>query len=206
MIPPFQHSTTFKEHEVNSLNNFIMGWYAEDTSLCDKIIKCHKNNLTKTPGQVGLGDGLHYGINKNYKDSTDSTLDNFHDLMQEYGSILQSCINKYVEKYEWSAKGKFSNQETTNIQHYAVGGGYPAWHSERMTHLFPKCHRHLVYMTYLNTVECEGETEFYYQKIKIKPEKGLTLIWPADWTFTHRGNIVFKEDKYIVTGWLHYSP
>ena len=32
-------------------------------------------------------------------------------------------------------------------------------------------------------------------------EKGLTVIWPSEWTFTHRGIKAVKEDKYIITGW-----
>jgi hypothetical protein len=58
-------------------------------------------------------------------------------------------------------------------------------------------------MTYLNDVEIGGETEFFHQKLKIRPEKGLTLIWPADWTFTHIG-ITSPEEKFIVTGWFNY--
>jgi hypothetical protein len=50
----------------------------------------------------------------------------------------------------------------------------------------------------------QGETEFFHQKIKFKPEKGLTLIWPADWTFTHRGIASLSEEKYIATGWLSF--
>ena len=42
------------------------------------------------------------------------------------------------------------------------------------------------------------------KKIKVKPEKGLTLIWPADWTFTHRG-IPSPQEQYIVTGWLSFD-
>ena len=60
-------------------------------------------------------------------------------------------------------------------------------------------------MTYLNDINDGGETEFLYQNIKIKPRKGLTLIWPADWTFTHRGNFAPSEEKYIVTGWFNYT-
>ena len=59
-------------------------------------------------------------------------------------------------------------------------------------------------MTYLNDVTDDGETEFYYQKIKVKPQKGLTLIWPADWTHTHRGNTSKTQDKYIITGWYSF--
>tara|TARA_R110000796_G_scaffold48231_1_gene115745 strand:- start:585 stop:767 length:183 start_codon:yes stop_codon:yes gene_type:complete len=59
-------------------------------------------------------------------------------------------------------------------------------------------------MTYLNNIKDKGETEWYYQKLKVKPETGLTLIWPVDWTFTHRGIPSKKEIKYIVTGWYSY--
>jgi len=32
----------------------------------------------------------------------------------------------------------------------------------------------------------------------------LTLIWPTDWTFTHRGVPSLTEEKYIVTGWFNF--
>jgi hypothetical protein len=60
-------------------------------------------------------------------------------------------------------------------------------------------------MTYLNDVTDSGETEFLHQQLKIKPEKGLTLIWPADWMFTHRGVASLTQEKYIATGWFNYT-
>ena len=59
-------------------------------------------------------------------------------------------------------------------------------------------------MTYLNDIEEGGETEFYYQKLKVKPRKGLTLIWPVDWTHIHKGHIAPNEEKMIITGWLSF--
>ena len=61
-------------------------------------------------------------------------------------------------------------------------------------------------MTYLNTVKDGGETEFIYQKLKVKPETGLTLIWGSDWPFTHRGITSKTKTKYITTGWYSYTP
>ena len=55
-------------------------------------------------------------------------------------------------------------------------------------------------MTYLNDLE-KGGTEFKYQKITTPSKKGLTLIWPTDFTHTHKSEIVNKE-KIIITGWL----
>ena len=34
--------------------------------------------------------------------------------------------------------------------------------------------------------------------------KGLTLIWPADWTHVHRGIVSASEEKYIITGWFSF--
>ena len=59
-------------------------------------------------------------------------------------------------------------------------------------------------MTYLNDIEDGGETEFLYQKIKVKPRKGLTLIWPVDWTHTHRGIVSPSQEKTIITGWYEF--
>ena len=66
------------------------------------------------------------------------------------------------------------------------------------------CSRRLVFMTYLNDIEEGGGTEFYYQKIITPAKKGLTLLWPTDWTHTHRGQVSDTEEKYIITGWFNY--
>lgn len=96
-----------------------------------------------------------------------------------------------------------------NAQKYHKGeGGYPYWHSE----IYPQpnsveaLHRNLLFMFYLNNVEEGGETEFYYQKKKIKPKKGTMVIAPAGFTHTHRGNIPVSNDKYILTSWVLFNP
>ena len=71
--------------------------------------------------------------------------------------------------------------------------------SERALAEYPYALRHLVFMTYLN--DCDAGTEFLFQDIKIQPKKGLTLIWPSDWTFTHRGIVSTTQEKFIATGW-----
>jgi hypothetical protein len=60
-------------------------------------------------------------------------------------------------------------------------------------------------MTYLNTVTDNGGTEFLNQQLIINAEKGKTVIWPADWTHTHRGVVSATQDKYIITGWFNYD-
>ena len=59
-------------------------------------------------------------------------------------------------------------------------------------------------MTYLNTVPDAG-TQFKYQQLTTPAEKGLTLIWPPDFSHTHKGQISKKEEKFIITGWLGFA-
>ena len=63
--------------------------------------------------------------------------------------------------------------------------------------------RFLVFMTYLNDVK-KGGTYFKYQNIKVPAKKGLTLIWPTDFTHIHKGIINMTKEKYIATGWIHF--
>ncbi len=50
-----------------------------------------------------------------------------------------------------------------------------------------------------------GGTEFCHQNLIVQPKKGLTLIWPADWTFTHRGVPSPTQEKIITTGWFNFT-
>ena len=59
-------------------------------------------------------------------------------------------------------------------------------------------------MTYLNDVTDGGETEFKYQKLKVKPVKGKMVMWPTDFTHTHRGITSPTQEKYIATGWDNF--
>jgi hypothetical protein len=189
------------EHKVNDLNNFICGWYMDDTSICDELIDYHKQNKDKDFGRCTVNGDLI--IDKSYKDSIDCGLDG--EVSGRYFQKLQLCLDEYIKKYSWcNYYAEWRTIERANIQRYPPNGGFHAWHTERTGGEPPISTRHLVYMTYLNTVTDEGETEFFYQKLKVKPEKGLTIIWPADWTFTHRGVSSPSEEKYIVTGWLNY--
>ena len=63
--------------------------------------------------------------------------------------------------------------------------------------------RHLVFCTYLNNVE-NGGTEFLYQDFVTEAKKGSTIIFPAGWTHTHRGQISQNQEKYIITGWFNF--
>lgn len=181
-----------------------MGFYGEDLSLCDQLIEYHKNSDNKYQGHAGTPENIE--IDKTVKDSTDVNLDDFMLQIKYVDHFMQPMLEKYIQKYSYvNANDPWRIVEGINIQHYAPGQGFHKFHCERGTYESPICNRHLVYMTYLNDIEEGGETVFHYQDIKVKPEKGLTLFWPTDWPFTHKG-LTSKFEKYIVTGWYSYVP
>lgn len=183
--------------------NFIFQSYIKDISLCDDIIEFFKISKDKNPGRVGNE------VNKEVKNSTDVRVSIEHAfesaIFNLYMEYLQNIAEEYIKKYptcnDFSPWGIV---EDFNIQHYKPEQAFYRWHTERSGHNKLTNQRHLVFMTYLNDVEDQGETEFYHQKLKVKPRKGLTLIWPADWTHTHKGIASPTEDKYIITGWYSY--
>jgi hypothetical protein len=184
--------------------SFIGAWLLDDNSICDEILDFWKNGK-KAPGEVTIVDNGGV-VDKTIKNSSELFLDRTTELYRRYTAIhLQSIVKEYIEKYYFcNGYSAWSILEEINIQGYPKGGGYFGWHTERFDSSFPMNNRHLVFMTYLNDVFDEGYTEFFYQKLKVQPRKGLTLIWPADWTHTHRGVKSETEEKYIATGWFSF--
>jgi hypothetical protein len=197
---PFIKDIIMKEHNINKLDNFISGYYGNNISYCNELIEIFKNSDEKEDGIVGTS-GV---VDRFIKDSVDLILTQeiFHEYLEK---LLIPAKNEYIKKYPYCNEyNPWIVKEFANIQYYKPGAGYHVWHTERSGMQIPCSSRHLVFMTYLNDVTDAGETEWLHQKIKIKPEKGLTIIWPVDWTFTHRGIVSPTQEKYIVTGWFSF--
>jgi hypothetical protein len=189
----------------NNLKEFIFWDYIQRIELCDDIIKFFKNSKNKQRGTVGRLGGAST-IDPSQKDSTDVWFPwNNTQIGSEYNRELHLIFDKYIEIFPMCNNyAPWGMVENSNIQYYKPGQGFKVWHTERTGIHEPVSSRHLVFMTYLNDVTDGGETEFYHQKLKIKPKKGLTVIWPADWTYTHRGIVSPTQEKYIVTGWYNF--
>ena len=172
--------------------------------ICDKLVDLYNNptNLYKVDGK----SGYYVEVNNLAKESLDVCIPpNYnHPTVHQYFDELQKVVNKYTNAFPFSEYSRFSMREPMQIQWYPKGGGFKVWHSERINCNIEQIRRHLVFMTYLNDVTDAGETEWYYQKKKIQPKKGLSVIWPPDFTHTHRGIPSPTQEKYIVTGWFNF--
>lgn len=117
---------------------------------------------------------------------------------------LQACVQHYISKFpQLKTVGMFSSD--IKMQKTPPGGGYHVWHYENSSYQCSQ--RELVWIIYLNDMpDGEAETEFLYQKRRIKPTAGTVVVWPAGMTHVHKGNTVFTQDKYILTGWYIKLP
>ena len=122
----------------------------------------------------------------------------------DYRSFLQQGLNEYVEVYPHvNNMFSFNVTENYNIQHYKKNEGFKIEHFERTGQFNYTIKRCLVFMTYLNDLDAGG-TKFVYQNRTVKAVKGKSLIFPADWTHAHVGEISTTQEKTIVTGWFSH--
>jgi len=175
--------------------SFVGGWFI-DSSVCDTVIENFEVLIKKT--KFDKDRGYHRLPNNHLPD----------EVHRSYMKQVHQVFDLYQQKYEWSNTLHVSDWFITqpyNIQKYDPGYNYKKWHIEDPGPRKGKMIRHLTFMTYLNDIEKGGETEYMYQNLSIKPQKGLTLIWPAGWTHPHRGIPAPSETKYIATGWASFK-
>ena len=191
--------TKIKEYKINK-KSLIGGSYISK-NICKDIINFYKKN--ENLQSVGTVSDT---FDKNKKESTEITLNTslVLKLFPNYLNELKIVLENYKKKYYYSnCVYSFSIKENIKIQHYKKNQGFKIWHMENDgSNKYIK--RHLVFMTYLNTVK-NGGTNFLYQNITTKAEEGLTLIWPAHWTHTHKGQISKYSEKFIITGWFNFN-
>ena len=202
--PNWQQPVVIKQRSVivDKVSEFMMAGEVP-LSVCDGIVDFfhHNDNYKAKPGVIG-GDRDAPRTNDAVKQSMDMTVHtsygDFDDRIRDYLNCLDSLIEKYHKTYRKSAMSSRISPKF-NIQHYEPGGGYKTWHFER-TGRKGAIYRHLVWMTYL-TDNPDGGTQFLYQDLNIPAERGKTLIWPAEWMFTHKSRVDPEREKMIITGW-----
>ena len=200
-----KNKNTFEYLNETKFPHFIGSWKIENDTLCNEIIAFFEENKNlQKQGSIGSG--------------TDSTIKKTTDITitpNDLQNIKFKCINNYIEELhkcfvdyqnQWpflKDKIKSLHIGAFNIQRYFPGDHFAKIHCERIS--IQTIHRVFAWMTYLNDVDDGGVTNFSHYAIKVKPEIGKTLIWPAEWTHAHSGEVLNSGVKYIVTGWMHFA-
>jgi len=199
----------------------------------DKYIYTNKNSLSKEvcfdlielfENEDRKYDGVtHGGLQKNIKDTKDFIIPENESKWYKYYQLLNSELSRNLKNYlnnlNQNPSFKNINQNTTNIykhledtkisysifmmQRYIINEGRYVYHNDFSVDLKNNKNRIITYLWYLNDVEEGGETDFPDLNLKIKPEAGKLLLFPATWDFPHCGKMPISSNKYIVTGWLY---
>ena len=184
--------------------HFIGSWNIKNNDLCKQIINFFEENKTlHKKGAIGSG------IDQTKKKTTDIEI-NPHDLKNDeficfnnYMDELHKCFIDYQHQWPFlKSIIKDVDIGSFNVQKYSKGDHFSGVHTERGNP--QNSDRLFAWMTYLNDVDDGGKTNFAHYDIKIKPEIGKTLIWPAEWTHAHSGEILNNGEKYIITGWMNF--
>lgn len=179
--------------------------------LCSEIIE-----LFETDNDFKYQGTSMVGYNPNVKNTTDLNITTTASVDKRWEKIhnvllkeLRHNINLYIENFQQQVNSpgyrlfKGENLGITNmqVQHYKKNIGMFKYHDDSQIIWEEKTRRVLVFIWYLNDVIEGGETEFCGTYI-IKPQPGKLIIFPAEWTFPHRGLIPKSNDKFIITGWV----
>jgi len=185
-----------------------------------EFIGIYENSFTKEECNSAINffeksDKLGYtysrlSANLNKKNDTGVNLSPFTELDWDPGFIATFHERFYNYIYplynlQYSSLHVLSQHKSRyiKIQRTRPTEGYHVWHCEH--NAVPEARdRVLSWILYLNDVEEGGETEFLYQSLRFKPKAGTFLLFPAQFTHTHRGNPPLSGVKYIATGWIEF--
>jgi hypothetical protein len=138
------------------------------------------------------------------KRTTDLVVSNkpdWKDVDRMFFGSLAAAIKEFRETYPYF-KGPFKD-EGYQVQRYRPGEYYH-WHVDGGSHELSQ--RQLVALWYLNDVPSPGgETEFLYQDVVVRPERGTLVLFPPFWTHEHRAAVIRTGVKYIATTWVVFA-
>lgn len=207
--PTFIPSTNFLYTEMideNVIDRFVEWHYNHSQKYFTKGLGESIGEKNRNTGEDDLSSPLAC-VNSDIKESIDTPYMNMVILpeVNDFVSAIDSCMGNYVRKFPFCSEGGYFHMDVGwNVQEYPKGGGYKKWHTERSGSARSNVYRHLVWMVYLNDVP-NGGTEWFHQEHYEEAEKGKCCIWPADWTYTHKGRVTVDHEKIIATGWYSYA-
>lgn len=188
------------------MDNFI---YINKNSLsgevCCEIIRKFNQSVLKKQGITSNGENL------NIKQTFDLQIQYAHDEWKDIYMLLSRELNYNVKQYVKNISKKIGNDykiignnsltnSTFQMQKYIKNTGDFKYHHDFCVE--NESHRVITFIWYINTVDEGGETEIM-KDIRIKPEEGKLLLFPACWTYPHCGLVPKSDHKYIITGWLY---
>jgi hypothetical protein len=170
-------------------------------AFCDEMIaRFEANPEQQSEGRIGQIQERDRAI-KQTMDLVVSNKDDWKDADAMFFASLAAALREFRETFPYF-KGPFKDMGY-QIQRYRPGEFYH-WHIDGGSHAFSQ--RQLVALWYLNDVPGPGgETQFLYQDISVRPERGKLVLFPPFWTHEHRAARLESGVKYIATTWVVFA-
>jgi hypothetical protein len=170
-------------------------------SFCDEVIQRFEANPEQQyAGRVGQLRAEDISV-KQTTDLVVSNKDDWRDVDRMFFHSLAAAMREFRETFPYF-KGPFKDLGY-QVQRYRPGQFYH-WHVDGGSHELSQ--RQLVALWYLNDVAGPGgETEFLYQNLSIRPQRGKLVLFPPFWTHEHRAKRLESGVKYIATTWVVFA-
>ena len=170
-------------------------------SLCDDIVRRFED----------AGDEHYRGLageagaeNPALKRSTDLFISgkaHWQDVDKALFNSLAAALREFCGAFPYFSNG--FKDVGYGLQRTREGEFYH-WHVDGDSRAFGD--RQLVAIWYLNDVAGPGgDTEFLFQNVRVKPERGKLILFPPFWTHQHRGVVLERGVKYIATTWIVFQ-
>jgi Rps23 Pro-64 3,4-dihydroxylase Tpa1-like proline 4-hydroxylase len=158
----------------------------EATKFVPALTFADKDNIQslRTNYHMGLSDAA-------YLDEDARKINN------NFFDIINASVYWYKKNFDMD-DDEFFHSEPYNILKYSGGQHYKA-HFDGGT----KSKRSISIILYLNDDYTGGELEFVNFGIKIKPERGMLVVFPSNYAYRHIAHPVDSGTKYAIVTWLH---
>jgi len=184
-------------------NSFIFAFdNALPDFLCDNMVERFEQYTEEQyEGRVGSGVGENLSLKKT-TDLVVSGKEHWKDVDNNLFRSLGLAVREFQKEYAFFRNMQQFKDMGYNLQRYQAGEYYH-WHVDADNPQLAS--RQLVALWYLNNIEGQGgETEFIYQDVRVRPEKGKLILFPPFWTHQHRAVTLKQGVKYIATTWITF--
>jgi hypothetical protein len=173
------------------------------SEICDDIIVRFDKDTRLREGVTGGG------LQKSIKLTHDLFISTFPEwldidalLFKQLNIGLQLYLKKLIDVYNYYWFDSTIKDLGYQMQRYKKNEGFYTWHHDFKINN-SSMYRVITFIWYLNDVIEGGET--FFLNGKVIPKKGKLVLFPATWTYLHKGNVPISSDKYIITGWFSFG-
>jgi len=168
---------------------------------CDKLIDWfRKTPQLYTKNTVQTRDGV--VEDSEAKVCEQAWMPNGSVIDNEFFEIVKRGLHNYLNAIPVVPLGHEISSASYCVRIYKKGEGFFDTHVDNIGGSNPLSDRLFAHILYLNDVKKGGETEFPNLGVSVPPKKGMSLMFPCNFMYRHRGLIPQSHHKYVATAFI----